>query len=231
MPNDLNLQFNAESPKPSSIDTARRFCMQGAMAASAFVLILAGTLSALCDWSSLLRPNELGDLLAGLFAPIAAIWAVAAFLLSSLELRAQLDEVRATQEIFRQQLDGQLSESALEARARQPKASLREALANALLADRMHYEIDALKGPILAVEKCFIDEPDTVPHMYSEYYEQDIEWTLVADRIDPGVPIHAVTKPPEHGVVAFRFTNLHGEFALQAWDTRGFELREVVFTS
>jgi RNAse (barnase) inhibitor barstar len=51
-------------------------------------------------WSAIacLKPNELGDTLAGLFAPLAFFWLVAAVYIQSLELRAQREELADTRE-------------------------------------------------------------------------------------------------------------------------------------
>ncbi|MCJ7996057.1 hypothetical protein J5N58_16690 [Rhizobium cremeum] len=49
--------------------------------------------------------NELGDALAGAFAPIAFLWLAGAVFIQSKELEAQREELNETQEVMRQQLE------------------------------------------------------------------------------------------------------------------------------
>jgi hypothetical protein len=55
------------------------------------------------DGIAALKPNEMGDFLAGVFAPLAFLWVIVAFLQQSSELRLQVRElsvqVRATREM------------------------------------------------------------------------------------------------------------------------------------
>lgn len=49
--------------------------------------------------------NELGDALAGSFAPVAFLWLAGAVFIQSKELAAQREELATTQDVFRQQLE------------------------------------------------------------------------------------------------------------------------------
>lgn len=49
--------------------------------------------------------NELGDTLAGAFAPVAFLWLMGAVFIQSQELKAQREELDETQEVMRAQLD------------------------------------------------------------------------------------------------------------------------------
>jgi hypothetical protein len=59
-------------------------------------------------WMSFLScrtANELGDALAGSFAPVAFLWLAGAVFIQSKELAAQREELATTQDVFRQQLE------------------------------------------------------------------------------------------------------------------------------
>lgn len=65
----------------------------GIAVTEAWILISAVLLYA-TDWSQPLRPNDLGDVLAGLCAPIAFLWLVLGFIQQGQELRMQVSELQ-----------------------------------------------------------------------------------------------------------------------------------------
>lgn len=57
--------------------------------------------------------NELGDALAGAFAPVAFLWLAGAVFIQSKELEAQREELNETQEVMREQVDEMRASTAL----------------------------------------------------------------------------------------------------------------------
>lgn len=58
-----------------------------------------------------LTANEWGDFLAGVFAPVAFLWVAVAVFLQSVDLRAQLTEIRQTRDVLRAQADSSRQQS------------------------------------------------------------------------------------------------------------------------
>lgn len=114
--------------------------------ASAIWLLSAGLFLWLCgNWSEPLRPNEYGDLFAGVAAPMAFLWLVLGFLQQGKELRVssralmlQVEELKNTVthqaalvEVTREQVAAQLRQEEEERRARATASQPRFVLAYA----------------------------------------------------------------------------------------------------
>jgi hypothetical protein len=69
---------------------------RGVYASCAWVTCVAIFLWAFADWSHKPRPNEWGDIFAGVAAPIAFLWLVLGFLQQGRELKLQVQELRNT---------------------------------------------------------------------------------------------------------------------------------------
>ncbi|MCP2132960.1 hypothetical protein [Agrobacterium tumefaciens] len=87
-----------------------------------------------------LKPNEWGDLLAGIFAPIAFLWLVATVWIQSDELRLQREEMRES----RNSLDAQVKESEQQARHLGEQTSLLREEATLRRADNSYVQFNAL---------------------------------------------------------------------------------------
>lgn len=84
----------------------------GIAATEAWILIGAALLIFGTDWSQPLKPNDLGDVLAGLCAPIAFLWLVLGFIQQGQELRMQVAELQHSVEQQRHLVDTTVQEHA-----------------------------------------------------------------------------------------------------------------------
>lgn len=93
----------------------------GAYVSCAWLIIATLGLWQFADWSKPLKPNEWGDMAAGLAAPMAFLWLVLGFVQQGKELGLQIKELRKTVEHQEELVKATREQVELERAARQPR--------------------------------------------------------------------------------------------------------------
>src|SRR3982751_3840399 len=89
----------------------------GAKATVSWLIVGIALMAFASNWSQSVKPNEWGDIFAGLFAPVAFLWLVLGFVQQGQELKLQVQELRNAVkhqgelvEVSREQVAAQLAQ-------------------------------------------------------------------------------------------------------------------------